>query len=123
MTDNGVDTEPGHWSGNDSRKVFNFQFPFEYLWHRWLVPLIVFRWALGGKGVWREVSDCNSGRLILLHLRQRSPILFSDDDPKEKLGNFPLPTEQYLSALRRKTEICPVLNETKTQTSCVCLYH
>ena len=56
MTDNGVDTEPGHWSGNDSRKVFNFQFPFEYLWHRWLVPLIVFRWASGGKGVWREVS-------------------------------------------------------------------
>jgi len=35
--------------------------------------------------------------------------LFSDDDLKEKLGNFPLPTEQYLSALRRKTGICPVL--------------
>ena len=27
--------------------------------------------------------------------------LFSDDDLKEKLGYFPLPTEQYLSALRR----------------------
>ena len=25
----------GHWSGNDSWKVFSFQFPFQYFWHRY----------------------------------------------------------------------------------------
>ena len=47
-----VDTEHGHWSGTDSRKVFNFQFLFQYFWHRYLSRSSFFagHWVAKGFG-------------------------------------------------------------------------